>query len=80
VKGGGGDDDDWPTSPTSSRLLFFDASVFVLFTWDTFILQVTSVFTHIRSGAAGEGGLRWWANIDLIYLAAVAIVEEQRGH
>jgi hypothetical protein len=54
----GGDDDDWPVSPVSSRLLFFDASVFELFAEDAFILQVTGVFTRILSGAVEVGGLR----------------------
>jgi hypothetical protein len=35
--------------------------------------------THIHSGAPEEGGLRWWANVDLIYLVAAAAAEEQRG-
>jgi hypothetical protein len=56
--GGGGNDDDWPASPASSRLLFFDALVLVLFTRDPFILRVMSVFTCILSGVAEEGGLR----------------------
>jgi hypothetical protein len=43
------------------RLLFFDAPVFELFVGDVFILQVTGVFTCIRSGAiavADCGGTR----------------------
>jgi hypothetical protein len=54
----GGADDDCPTSPASSRLLFFDAPVFVFFVREDFILPVMSVFTRIRSGAAGWR-LRW---------------------
>jgi hypothetical protein len=73
----GGDDDDWSTSPASSRLLFFVTPVHVLFAGDDFILQVTGVFTHIRSRAPEAGGLRWWANIDLHYFAAAN--EEQKG-
>jgi hypothetical protein len=49
----GGDDDDHPTSSISSlRLLFFNAPVFELLAEDAFILQVTGIFTHIRSRAA----------------------------
>jgi hypothetical protein len=55
---GGNDDDDWPASLASSRLLFFIAPVFKLFAGDVFILQVTGVFTRIRSGAAEVGRLR----------------------
>jgi hypothetical protein len=58
VEGGG---DDWLASLASLRLLFFDASVFELFVGDVFILQVTGVFTRIRSGAtavADCGGVR----------------------
>jgi hypothetical protein len=36
----------------SSRLLFFPSAAFVVFDGDGFILQVHSVFTRIRSGAA----------------------------
>jgi hypothetical protein len=45
-----GGDNTWPASSTSLRLLFFDALVFELFVGDVFILQVTGVFTRIRSG------------------------------
>jgi hypothetical protein len=54
-------------------------SVFVLFARDAFILQVTGVFTRIRSGAAEEGGQRRRAHVDLIYLSAAAAAEERRG-
>jgi hypothetical protein len=57
----GADDDDWPASPASSRLLFFNTPVFLLFARDPFTLQVTGVFTHIRSGdaeGADYGGSR----------------------
>jgi hypothetical protein len=46
-----GGDDDRSAFSASPRLLFFDASVFELFTGDVFILQVTGVFTCIHSGA-----------------------------
>jgi hypothetical protein len=57
----GGGDDDWPASPASSRLLFFDVPIFLIFVGDPFILQVTDVFTRIRSRAvegADYGGGR----------------------
>jgi hypothetical protein len=63
----GGDDDDWPASPASSRLLFFDAPVFKLFAGETFILQVIGVFTRIRLGPTEVGRLQRRAQVDLIY-------------
>jgi hypothetical protein len=51
--GGAGREDDCPTSPASSRLLFFNAPVFVLFTSEDFILLVTSIFTRIDRGLRG---------------------------
>jgi hypothetical protein len=51
----------------------------MLFAGDAFIIQVMGVFTRIRLGATREGRLWWQANVDLIYLAAAAVAEEQRG-
>lgn len=50
----GGDDDDWLAPPASSRFLFFDTPVFLLFAGDPFIVQVTGVFTRIHKGDAVE--------------------------
>jgi hypothetical protein len=72
----GGDDDDWLVSPASSRPLFFDTPVFELFAGDDFIVQVTRVFTRIRSEAAKEGALRRRASVDPMYLAVVATEEK----
>jgi hypothetical protein len=59
----GSNGDDWPTSPASSRLLFFDPPVFLLLAGDPFILQVTDVFSRIHSGAVVEAdrgrGRKW---------------------
>jgi hypothetical protein len=74
----GGDDDNWPASPASLRLIFFVPPVFVLFIGDALILQVTGVFSRIRSGATWEGAPWQWANVDLIYLAAATAAQEQQ--
>jgi hypothetical protein len=44
-------DDSWATSSASLQVLFFAVLVFMLLLRDDFILQVTGVFTRIRSGA-----------------------------
>jgi hypothetical protein len=76
----GGGDDEWSASSASSRLIFFDTPVFVLFAGDAFILQIMVVFTRICSGAEGEGGLGKQANVDLIYFAVAAVAAaEQHG-
>jgi hypothetical protein len=51
---GGDTDGDVPVADpaASSRPLFFPPTAFVVFDGDGFILQVHSVFTRIRSGAA----------------------------
>jgi hypothetical protein len=74
------DNDDSGAEPSASlRVLFLPALVFMLLDRDAFILEVTGVFTHIRSG------LHWrWTTavrIDLIYCAAAAAaaVVEQKG-
>jgi hypothetical protein len=46
-----GGDDSWLPSSASLRIFFFAALVFMLLAGDNFILQVTDVFTRIRSGA-----------------------------
>jgi hypothetical protein len=49
------DNDDSGAEPSASlQVLFFPALVFMLSDRDAFILEVTGVFTHIRSGATLE--------------------------
>jgi hypothetical protein len=67
----GDDDDDWPASPISSRLLFFDAPVFELFVRDAFILQVMMSSLTFTWGLRREQTVA--AQVELIYLVVAAI-------